>query len=152
MHGVVGLVARRVVVLDVIVHERSFVEALHGDRDALQRFGERRIRILLERAVRADGEKGAPTLACAREPATRDPIRLRLSGADQRVQARGRKPRVHLAPDGVEIHAIRAVVARQVNDVPHPLEIHVRVDAVVLEQRDRHTGNGRGLHEGEGPL
>ena len=36
--------------------------------------------------------------------------------------------------------------------VPDPVDIHVRVDAVVLEQRHRHAGDGRGFHVGKGAL
>ena len=36
--------------------------------------------------------------------------------------------------------------------IPHPVEIDRRVDAIVLQQRDGHAGNRRGLHVGKGAL
>ena len=71
-----------------------------------------------------------------------------MSGLSENfVQRSGREPALHFLAQRIQIEAARAVVAGQMDHVPDPIEIHRRVFAIVLQQRNRHARNGGGLHK-----
>ncbi len=71
-------VTLRVVVLDVVVDERGFVEAFDGDGDLAQILGQRRAGRGAQRLIGGDGEERAPAFAGAAEPFAGDLFRLAL--------------------------------------------------------------------------
>ena len=125
------------------------MEALDRYGNLPERLREFRVRILPQGAVDADGEEGPPALARPGQPRAADALGFRGGGTQQRVEPRGREPLVDLAADPIQIHAIGAVVAREVEDVPHPVGVDVRVDAVVLQEGDRDAWNRGRFHERE---
>ena len=129
--------------------QRRLVKALDGDRDLLQRLRERRVGILSQRAVDAHGQERPPAFAGAGQPRASEALGVRRSRSEQRIESAGREPRVDFAADRVEIHAERAVVAGEVDEVPDPVGVDIGVDAVVLQQRNRDARYRRGFHEGE---
>ena len=62
------------------------------------------------------------------------------------------EPALDFGPQAIEIHTTRAIVARQVDHVPDPVEIDRCVLAVVLKQRNGDARNRRGFHVRERAL
>ena len=135
-------VAARVAVLDVVVDQRRLVEALHRHRDLAQRVRRRRMRVVPQRLVHADGEEGPPALAGPGELGAGQRLGLAGSGGPPNscVERRGLEPALDIAPQRVEIEPAGPVVARGVDEVPDPFDVDGRVLAVVLQQRNRHAG------------
>ena len=142
-------VAERVVVLDVIVDERGLVEALDGDGGFLDVLGQGLAGVAAQRLKRGHGEEGPPALAGAHEPVARDALGLALGVAHDGVQREGAEPEIHLVPERAEVEAARLVIAGQVDVIPHPVEVHSGVNAVVLKQRNGDAGNRGSFHVGE---
>ena len=56
------------------------------------------------------------------------------------------EPAIHLLTQRGEIHPPRLVVGGEVDVVPHPVEIHRGIDAVILQQRHGDARDGGRLH------
>ena len=148
----VASIAPLVRVFDVVVHERGLVKALDGDRGPAQRLRERLCRIVLQRLVRARGQKRPPPFAVGGQPASGDAIGLAVRRPEHGVERLGREPGLDLGSQRVEVEPPRAIVAGEVDDVPDPVDVDRGVLAVVLKERNRHARNGRRLHVGERAL
>ena len=139
-------VAHRVAVLDVIVDQRRLVETFDSNRCAANGVRKWTFGIASKRHVRTGCEKRPPSLSGLRQPVTRDLRRLsrdRPHEARQRLRA---EPRLHFAADTVEVHSIGPVVTGQMNDIPDPIDVDSRVDAVILQERDGDPRNRGRLH------
>ena len=137
------------------MNQRSFVEALDRQRNFAQArpvrgaFGSS-WKALYAHAVN-NGRQRLPSL---REPFARDSFRLTLRrAAEERCPSiRLQNHDLNFFAQLVEIQTPRTIVAGEVDHVPHPLDVDRRILAVVLQQRNRDAGNGRGLHVRKGAL
>ena len=153
-HAVLGVqralaVALVVAVLDVVVHQRGLVEALDRSGELHETSG--RLRALLhalagERHVHAGAEVGSPALAVALDPLARDLVCHALRRAHDASELRGREPALHLALQSVEVESVGLVVRGEMDHVPDLIRVDVRVDAVVLQERDRDARDRDRLH------
>ncbi len=145
-------VALGITVLDVIMHERGFVEDFDGDRGLFDRVGNRTVRIFPQRLIGRHCEKGTPALAGAGQPFAGDVIAVTTGRPHERVEGFAGEPGLHLVMKRVEVQAARFVFAGEVDVIPDPVDIDQRVDAVVLEQGHGDSGDRGGFDVGEGAL
>ena len=143
-------VTERVVVLDVVVDQRRLVEALdrHGHlAEVGRKIG---IRLAAESLISRDRQEGTPAFAAAHQPLTSDLLGLTLGGTHDEVERRGREPEVHLVAEAPQIQPTSAIIGGEMDVFPHPVQIHVGVDAIVLEKRHGNAGNRRRFHVRKG--
>ena len=135
-----------VVVFDVVVNQRGFVESFDGHGDFFE-VGRKFFAVLpRERLVSGDGEKRPPAFAGAHEPVGADAFAIGLRIAKERGERDRCEPGINFFAQGGEIESARGVGAAEVNVIPHPIQIDVGIDAIVLKQRNRDAGNGSGFH------
>ena len=108
--------------------------------------------VALERHVGARGEVWTPALAALRQPVPRDLRGLVRGLTHDGVELILGEPSADLGLKVVEVEAVRFVVGGQMNQVPDPVEVHRRVDAVVLQQRNRDARDRGRLHVREALL
>ena len=82
----------------------------------------------------------------------RNPLRFPRSRSQHGVQGKRREPKIDLLPERTQVHSPRPILAREMNVVPHPVDIDGGIDAIVLEQGNGHAGNGGSLHVRKGAL
>ena len=152
--GVQGglVVAAVVLVLDVVVDERGFVEELGGEGDFLEVVRERIAAILAESLVGCHGEEGTPAFSITGEPFAGDLFLTTGHGSHDLFDRLGGEPGFHLVVETGEIETPGLVVAGEMEVFPDPVDVDGGVDAVVLQQGHGDRGNRGGLDVGEGAL
>ena len=145
-------VTHRVVVLDVIVNERSFVETLDRNRDLPDVLGQRGFGVLAQRLKGRNRQERPPPFAGPLEPIPRDAFGLAFGIAHDQVERGRAKPEFDLIAQRPQVEPPRPVVAGEMDVLPDPVEVHGCVNAVVLQQGDGDSGNGGRLHVRKGAL
>ncbi len=139
-----------VVVLNIVVHKGGLVEALDRHGDLPQTVGDFSQWIVLQRPPGTDGEEGTPSFSGARQPLASYDIGMTVSGLTENiVQGVRSEPAFDFLSKRVQIEAARAVITREMDHVPNPIEVDRGVLAVVLKQGYRYTRNRGGFHIGE---
>ena len=139
-------VAHGVVVLDVIVDQRRFVKTFHRQRHFTNVLRQRRARGFAQGLVRRHGQERTPPFAGARQPFACDLFRFALNRAHDFFERVAGEPGIHFVAHRSEVEPARFVVAGKMDVFPDPVQVHRRVNAVVLQQRDGHAGYRRGFH------
>ena len=139
-----------VFILDVVVDQGRLVETFHGNGDLFEILGNRFRGIAAQRLKRRYTQERPPTFAGACKPVAANRLGVTFTFAHDRLERVWREPCVHLVMQGGEIQPACFVVAGEVDIIPNPIFIYRRVDAVILQQRNRHTRHGRRFHVRKG--
>src|SRR4051812_15539885 len=134
MLSVKGLfaVTSSVSVLNVVMNEGGLVEGLNSHGDLFEVRGNLRFVGTGHGLIGGNREERTPTFARAHQPFGADFLALRLGRTEDGGQGSWCEPRIDLFAQGGEVEATRAIGAVQVDVIPDPIQVDVRVDAIVL--------------------
>jgi hypothetical protein len=96
-------IAQSIVVLDIIMDEGCFVEALDGNGGAFEVIAHFTFWVLAKGLVGGDGQEGSPAFSGAGQPLTSDGFRLSVRFSEKSVQASCLKPSLHFIMERIEI-------------------------------------------------
>ncbi len=145
-------VTQPVLILDVIVDQGSLVKAFDRNGDIPDVLRKRRAGSLPQGLEDGHGEERPPSLASPGQPLPGERFGLAFRRTEQALKFFVLKPPVHLLTQRAEVEPARLVFTGQMDVIPYPVNVHVGIDAIVLEERDGHAGNGGRFHIGKGAL
>src|SRR5689334_10380787 len=85
-----------IVILDVVVDERRFMEAFNRDGNLAEIFGKPSARRFAQCLERGDGQERPPSLSGASEPFATDLFGIAFTRTKHLIERLGREPRVNL--------------------------------------------------------
>ena len=128
------------------------MKALDGDRDFADVRRQRRLGRIAQSLESRHRKEWPPAFARALEPFAGNLLRFAADRPHDFCQRLRGKPRIDFIPQRSQIEPAGLVIAGQMDVIPDPVEIDGRVDAIILQQRNRHAGNRRCFHVGKRAL
>ena len=128
------------------------MEAFDADRDFAEIRRNRRFGIIAQSTERGDSKERSPAFAGERQPVPRDALGVAVRLAHHVLERGVSEPCPDFLAQRAEIEAARFVLAREMDDIPDPVEIDGGVDAIILQQGNGDAGDRRRLHVGKRAL
>ena len=134
------------------MNQGGFVKTLHRHRQHHDRLADRFLRIIPQSLIDRHRKEWPPPFANTSQPVAGNDLRRSIRRADQPIKRRRLKPRRHFVLQRMQVQSARLVVTRQMQVLPHPINVHIGIDTVVLQQGHGNGRNRRRFHIREGPL